>query len=263
MPPASGGPRLTFLGTGDPLNYERGQTALALTLGAGDTALIDTASGTALLSRLRTANIGLATIRHIFITHRHFDHAGGLAPLLVALVAAPGSEVTVYAMPDTSRALHGLLELTIPGVETWLGTRLRWRELATGTPLRVDDLTVTPFAVEHGLECVGLELDHGNRKTVFSADSKPCANLTRAASDADLLIHEAYSLESGAEMAHLFGHSTARDAGDAARAAGARELILTHFRASEFVDTAALVDEAASVYGPKVRAAHDFLDVTV
>lgn len=263
MPAAIGGPRLTFLGTGDPLNYERGQTALALSLGAAGTALIDTASGTALLSQLRAANIALATIRHIFITHRHFDHAGGLAPLLVALVAVPGAECTVYAMPDTTRALHGLLDLTIPGVESWLGTRLRWRELATDVPLRIDGLTVTPFAVEHGLECVGLELHHGNRKTVFSADSKPCANLTRAAGDADLLIHEVYSLASGADMAHLFGHSTARDAGEAALAAGARELILTHFRASEFVDTDALVGEAASSYGSQVRAAHDLLAVTL
>lgn len=261
MPPANGGPRLTFLGTGDPLNYERGQTALALTLDAGDTALIDTASGTALLSQLRAANIGLATIRHVFVTHRHFDHAGGLAPLLVALVAVPGSELTVYAMPDTARALRGLLDLTIPGVETWLGPRLRWRELATDVPLRVDGFAVTPFAVEHGLECVGLELHYANRKTVFSADSKPCANLTRAAANADLLIHEAYSLAAGAEMAHLFGHSTARDAGQAARAAGARELVLTHFRASEFVDTGALVDEAKSACGPNVRAAHDLLEL--
>lgn len=263
MPPASGGTRLTFLGTGDPLNYERGQTALALTLGSGDTALIDTASGTALLSQLRAAHIGLATIRHIFITHRHFDHAGGLAPLLVALVAVPGAECTVYAMPDTTRALRGLLDLIIPGVETWLGARLRWRELGTGVPLRVDGVTVTPFAVEHGLECVGLELHHGNRKTVFSADSKPCANLTQAAAGADLLIHEAYGLASGAEMAHLFGHSTALDAGETARVASARELILTHFRASEFVDAGALVEEAASAYGPNVRGAYDLLELTL
>lgn len=252
-------PRLTFLGTGDPLNYERGQTALAISLRARETALIDTSSGTAILSQLRAGNIGLDTVRHVFVTHRHFDHAGGLAPLLVALVAVPGAVVTVYAMPETARALRGLLGITIPGVETWLGERLRWCDLASGNPVELDGLTVTPFPVDHGLECVGFELRHGGRKTVFSADSRPCAGLSLAAHSADLLIHEVYSLAAGATMAHLFGHSTAQDAGETARAATARELILTHFRASEFVDVKALVGEAARTYGPRVRAAHDYL----
>ena len=59
------------------------------------------------------------------MSHRHFDHAGGLAPLLVALTALPEAALTVHAPPETLRALHGLLALTIPGVEDWIGKRLR------------------------------------------------------------------------------------------------------------------------------------------
>lgn len=256
-------PRLTFLGTGDPLNYERGQTALALETSDAGTVLIDTSSGTAILSQLRAADIALSAIRDIFITHCHFDHAGGLAPLLVALVGMPGTDITIHAMPAAARSLRKLLGITIPGVETWLGPRLHWRDLAVNEPVDLERLTVTPFGVEHGIECVGFGLQHAGRKTVFSADSKPCASLTAAARDADVLIHEVYSLASDAATAHRYGHSTARDAGEAARAAGARELVLTHFRASDFVDTVDLVAEAVKSYGPNVRAAHDLLRVAL
>jgi ribonuclease BN (tRNA processing enzyme) len=42
-----------------------------------------------------------------------------------------------------------------------------------------------------------------------------------------------------------------------ARAAGARRLVLTHFRASRFADPEELADEAASAFGGPVEAARD------
>lgn len=252
--------QLTMLGTGDPLNEERVQTALALPLDGGETLLVDTTSGTALLRQLCEAAIPLVSIRHLFITHRHFDHAGGLAPLLVALSAVPRAHVTVYALPDTLRAMRALLALSIPGVEEWLGPRLHWRGLAPGTPVRAGDALVTPFLVDHAVECAGLRLQRGDVTVVFSADTRPSQTLIECARDADLLIHEAYGPGSAAAEAHTFGHSTAADAGTAARAAGAKRLLLTHFRASRYADPVALGVEAAALFGRPVELASD-LDV--
>ena len=53
------------------------------------------------------------------------------------------------------------------------------------------------------------------------------------------------------------GHSTATEAGEAARAAGVRHLILTHLRSSLFVDADALVAEAEAAFGGPVDAAND------
>src|SRR5205823_4436406 len=80
---------------------ERAQASLALHLAGGETVLFDTSSGTVLLQRLRAAGIALDSIRHVFVSHRHFDHAGGLAPLLVTLVPIAGAHLTVYAPPET------------------------------------------------------------------------------------------------------------------------------------------------------------------
>ncbi len=260
-------PQVVLLGTGDPLNHERAQASLALQLvetaagaGGGETLLIDTSSGVVLLRQLHAAGIVLALIRHIFISHRHFDHAGGLAPLLVALSAIPEATVTVYAPPVTRAALHNLLAMSIPGVEEWMGGRLRWRTLIPGRAVAAGRVVVTPFAVAHGLECVGFRAEAGGATIVFSADTRPCPALVAYATGADLLIHEAYGLNTTAAEAHRFGHATAQDAGCAARAADAGHLVLTHLRGSLHADPAALASEAATVFDGPVTPARD-LDV--
>ena len=249
--------RITFLGTGDPLNEERAQTSLALPIGDGDTLLIDTGSGTVILRQLQQAGIELARIRQIVISHRHFDHAGGLAPLLVALAPLATAMVTIHAAPDTLRGLHDLLALTIPGVEDWLGPRLRWHELTPEKAVTLGDATLTPFAVEHGIECIGMNIVQAGRSVVFTADTKPCPNVVRWAANADLLIHEAYGPHTTAESAHTFGHSTATDAGETANAAAVRRLLLTHLRSSQFADPRALAAEAAQAYERPVELAAD------
>jgi ribonuclease BN (tRNA processing enzyme) len=246
-----------FLGTGAPLNGERAQTSLAIPLSGSETMLIDASSGTVLLKRLEDANVALESVRHLFVTHRHFDHAGGLAPLLTALAPLPDASITVHATPATLAALRGLLEQTIPGVEGWLGKRLLWHALIPGKPTTAGDAQVIPFAVDHGLECVGFRVEQGGSVMVHVADTRPCPSTVEYAKNADLLVHEAYGPEDDARRAHAFGHSTAAEAGRVACDSGAKRLILTHFRESSFVDPAELVAEAASGFGDPVEAARD------
>jgi ribonuclease BN (tRNA processing enzyme) len=250
--------RLTFLGTGDPLNGERAQTSLALTLADDEILLLDTGSGSNLLRQLTGAGLPLAAIRHVAVSHAHFDHAGGLAPLLVALAALPEARVTVHASAPVSRALHDTLALVIPGVEAWLGPRLDWHILPLGVPVAVADLTLTAFPVEHGIPTAGFRLVQEGHTLTFSADTVPCTALDAAARGADLLIHEAYGLDVAAEVAHRFGHATAADAGRAARSGGVGRLILTHLRSTAHADPAALVAEAAAHYPGPLSAACDF-----
>jgi ribonuclease Z len=249
-----------LLGTGDPLNHERTQTCLALPLGSGNVALLDTGSGTNTLAALAGSGVPLESVRHVFVTHRHFDHAGGLAPLLVSLIPL-GEEITVHATPETLEALHELLVITIPGVEDWLGDRLRWNVLYPGKPVEVEDVELTPFEVDHGLECVGFRVQRGDFSLVYSADTRPCENVVEYAEGADVLIHEAYSLGNEAEQAHLFGHSTAAEAGEIAARAGAGRLILTHFRSSGYVNPDELVEEARTAFDGPVEAARDGMSV--
>ncbi len=249
--------RLILLGTGDPLNGERAQSCLAVPLAGDEIMLVDASSGTVLLRQLEAAGIALESIRHLFVTHRHFDHVGGLAPLLIALAAVPDASLTVHATPATLGSLRELLALTIPGVENWLGKRLRWRELASGRSVQAADAEVTPFEVDHGLECVGFRIDRDGSAMTFTADTRPCPNVVRYAKGAELLVHEAYGPERGANQAHLLGHSTAAEAGRAAAEAGVGRLVLTHLRASRYVEPVELASEAEAAFGGPVMVARD------
>jgi len=249
--------RLTFLGTGDSLNGERAQASVALPLAGDETMLVDTSSGTVLLGRLAEAGISLESVRHLFLSHRHFDHVGGFAPLLATLASLPEASLLVHAAPDTLRALRNLLDLTLPGSEGWMGDRLGWHELVPGKPTEVGGVEVTPYALDHGLECVGFRVAQADAVAVFAVDTRPTREIVENAMGADLLVHDAYGPQSAPEQAHAMGHSTAADAGEAARAAGVRRLVLTHLRSSRFVDPQVLAAEAEAAFGGPVSAAGD------
>jgi ribonuclease Z len=249
--------RLTFLGTGDALNGERAQSSVALPVSGEETMLIDASSGTVLLGRLAAAGIPLESVRHLFLSHRHFDHVGGFAPLLATLASLPEASLLVHAAPDTLRGLRNLLDSTLPGAEGWMGDRLGWRELVPGKPTEIGETTVMPFSLDHGLECVGFRIAQAGAVAVFCVDTRPTREIAENARGADLLVHDAYGPKGAAEQAHAMGHSTATDAGEAARAAGVRRLVLTHLRSSRFVDPEALATEAKAAFGGPVSAAED------
>ena len=249
--------RPIFLGTGDSVNGERAQASLAIPLPSDETMLIDASSGTVLLGRLETAGISLESVRHLFLSHRHFDHVGGLAPLLASLAAHPEASLIVHATPETLCVLRRLLDLTLPSAKNGLGKRLSWSEIVPGRPTEVEGAEVTPFLVDHGVECVGFRVAKADAVAVFSADTRPSRAIIENASGADLLVHEAFGPEEAAEQAHAMGHSTATEAGEAARSAGVRRLALTHLCASRFVCPQALAAEAESAFGGPVDTAKD------
>ncbi len=100
------------------------------------------------------------------------------------------------------------------------------------------------------------------RKLVYSSDTAPCQSVIEAAHGADLLIHECTFLEEEAGRATETRHSTARQAAEVARQAGARRLILTHFSARHSEQPHQLEKEARAVF-PVVEAAEDGMIVEV
>ena len=85
---------------------------------------------------------------------------------------------------------------------------------------RVGDTEVTPFEMDHGIECVGFHVEQGGSTMVYAADTRPFKNVVEHAKGADLLVHEAYGVEGDAERTHLFRNSTAAEAGRVAHEAG-------------------------------------------
>ena len=125
--------------------------------------------------------------------------------------------------------------------------------LHDGEPVELDDGTVV-----HPDEVVGEP--RPGRSIVFTGDTRPTDAVVRAADEPDLLIHDATFTEELAGRARSTAHSTAAEAGDIARRAGAKRLALVHLssryagdgtdhhrEASEHFDGTVLVPEDGDV----------------
>lgn len=69
------------------------------------------------------------------------------------------------------------------------------------------------------------------RKIVYTGDTRPFANFSKFAANADLIIHDSTFDDALIEKAELDGHSTPSQAGKQAKNAKAKKLVLTHISA--------------------------------
>jgi ribonuclease Z len=176
----------------------------------------------------------------------------------------PGESVELdgYAV-RTSRAEHPVPSLAYrveegPKRGRFDGVRARalgiegpdFRRLEAGESVRVGQRVVHPADV--------MGEPRAGRSIVYSGDTAPSEDVRRLAGRATLLIHEATASRELEEEANQWGHSSARQAAEVARAAGVGVLFLTHF-SSRYKELAPLEEEARVVF-PGSQAARDLLD---
>jgi ribonuclease Z len=259
-----------FLGTGGAANEGRHQACLLV--GSSDSKaegliLLDTGGGLDVGRQLVTAGYSPTAVRDIFVSHQHLDHLGGLEPLLLWSVirtlrergGPPREETRVYAEPRVLAVIERLFDAVATVAPRLFAGKLR---LAPVTDRGVVDLRsggrLTMFLVDHlpvdgGAMGCRLELD--GVRVVYSGDTRPAPRLVELAQDADLLIHETGGLDAQAAEVHRLGHSTAGDAGRAAKAAGVGRLVLTHVPGETLTES--MLAEARAAFGGPVELAHD------
>lgn len=95
-------------------------------------------------------------------------------------------------------------------------------KLKKGESIETSDGTLV-----HAKDVLGDEKQ--GRVVTILGDTRPCEATVRLAQDADVLVHESTFLDEMAATAHTYYHSTAKQAAQAAKLAGAKRLFLTHF----------------------------------
>ncbi len=261
---------LTVLGAG-PAVPNPGGACSGYLLAHGDTrVLMDCGSG--VIGRLRQ-HMPPSGLDGVAISHLHPDHYFDLVQLYYFLrywQPAPAPP-PLYVPPGGQAGLRRLSVLVTGGPEAFDET-FSVREYAAGVPHRIGALTFSFHPVQHYVLSHAMRVSpHGGPTLptlqtpqtpptlVFSSDVAPCAALVDAARGADLFLCESALIERSQDDADplLRGHLLAAEAGDIARQAGARRLLLTHYAA----DRAGLVDhhrsEAERAFGRPVELAEE------
>ena len=136
----------------------------------GEPLLFDTGQGLTLLHNARRMNKDLAKVQNVVISHGHFDHTGGLLPLLTEcgpkqVHAHPGIFTPRFRLKDTGECYpigipHGRDQIEAAGGTIVLSKE--YREIAPGISLTGEVPRVTAFETgDQGLyrDCTGQDLD--------------------------------------------------------------------------------------------------------
>lgn len=215
--------------------------------------LLDCGPGT--LHRLASFDLPWAETTHVALTHFHPDHFAELPMLVYALkyttVPQRREPLVVLGPRGVVRLVRALSE----GYGEWLldpGFPILIMDVQPGEPFPLDaELTLESFPVPHTEESVALGLTAPEGRLVYTGDTGPSTELAQWAKGCDVLLAECSLPESMAVDIHL----TPERAGELARQAEARRLILTHFYPP--VENSDPAKAAATRFGGPVTAAAD------
>jgi ribonuclease Z len=127
-----------------------------------------------------------------------------------------------------------------------------WSKLQSGEEITLPDGRVVKPSDVMGPPRTG-------RKIVYTGDTRPFEAFAKFAADADLVIHESTFDDSLSEKAAEDGHSTPSQAAQEAKAANAKQLVLTHISA-RYPDAGLLLEQAKKVFSNTLLA-EDFMEL--
>ncbi len=245
--------KLIFLGTSNAIPDENHENTHMVVVGKQRTILIDCVNSAIL--RLQKVGVDYKDLTDLIVTHFHPDHVSGVPQLLMNMwLMGHQRPLSIFGLQYTLDRIEDLMGFY--GWSEWPNFfpvtfyRLPSEEL---TPvLESDEFRIQASPVQHFIPNIGLRIEfiEANKVVAYSCDTEPCPQVTRLAEGADLLIHEA--------SGDLPGHSSAAQAGKAAREAEAGSLYLIHYPTGPFA-CADLVQEAREQYQGPVAQAEDYM----
>jgi ribonuclease BN (tRNA processing enzyme) len=176
----------------------------------------------------------------IVITHSHPDHCVDIYGLHVFYKYGLGLDaLPVYAPDGVEKQLQAL-------AGDWSDT-FDWRVVSDGDRAELDGVALRFARTDHPPPTVAVEISHDDKRLVYTSDTGPGWSCEEFGPGADLVLSEAtYQHDDIRAPIHL----SARQAGEHARAAAARRLMLTHLWPT--IDPVASVEEGSNAFGRAV-----------
>jgi ribonuclease Z len=246
-------PKLIILGTATNVPDETHENSHMVLVGEDRMVLID-GPGSPYL-RLRRAGLDETKLTDIIATHFHPDHVSGIPTLLMGLgLSKHENQMNVYANSHCMFFLKQMLDNF--EWDTWHFFPVDFytvpdKELHV--LIDTDEFRLLTSPVKHFIPTLGIRIEFKKSGKVFaySCDTAPTESIYDLAKDADIFVHEA----AGASI----GHSSAKQAGEAAKEAGVKEMFLIHYPVNGF-EYQKLAEEAAEVFGGSVKMTEDFME---
>jgi len=252
---------VTILGSGTCVPSLKRSSCSVLMRTGDNILLFDSGVGT--MKRLLEAGVEIFDVSFIFYSHFHPDHTGELVPFLFSNKYPDGSR---RKKPLTLVAGNGFLKF-YENLKLVYG---HWIELDSDLlnmieldnthhdMRRFDDFKVETLPVEHNPESIAYRItDPGGASVVYSGDTDFSDNLVMLSKDADLLICESAL----PDELKVKGHLTPSLAGEIAKRANVRKLVLTHFYPE--CDLVDVKKECRKTYSGPLVLAEDLMTIDI
>jgi len=207
--------------------------------------------------RLGQVGVNLENLNNIILTHCHPDHVSGIPPLLMSLwLMGRTKPLNLYGLDHTLTCIEKMMEIyewhNWPKFFPVNFHRLPEEEL---TPvLETADFRIFASPVCHIIPTIGLRMEarHSDVVMAYSCDTEPCTQVVGLGNGAEILIHES--------TGESYGHSSAAQAGEIARKAGAKTLYLIHYPPNLFQNPGMIAQAQAHFQG-EVCFAEDLMEL--
>ena len=249
--------KLTILGSGSALpRGDAFHTSQVLEM-RNKQFMIDCGEGAQI--RMRQNCVHTARLNHIFISHLHGDHCFGLIGLISTLgMMGRTQPLHIYAHADLEKLLRPLLDYhcqDLPYEVEFHAINPRKKEVI----FEDRTLTIETIPLKHKVPTCGFLFTEHHRdkeprkRYAYCSDTAYREQIVEQIAGVEVLFHEATYTEKDADKCKKHTHSTAKQAAQIAKLAGAGKLIIGHFSARED-DHTVFLNEAKEVFENTVLA---------
>jgi ribonuclease BN (tRNA processing enzyme) len=284
--PSRAGTRLILLGTaGGPRPRVTRSAPAQVIIADGAAYVVDCGNGVA--RQLVKAGVPLPSIRDVFITHHHSDHAADYGTLLLlAWSAGLTTPVDTWGPPPLAHITDTFFEMSTTDIDARMHDegRIDPRPLVRPHELHVGgrvvknaNLEVTAAVVDHPpmARAFAYRFEAPDRSIVISGDTRRSDAVVALARGADVLVHEAMLPDAvdrlianvpnapDLKRSILSHHTTAEDAGRVAQAAGVGTLVLSHLVPAEDsgISDETWIEAARRHFSGRVIVGRDLLEL--